>query len=155
MSSIDHARERALVGGLLWQLGVEGQERWEACRSSHRFMAFVGKQLIVFTFGDDLKPVLKDRLTLSSLSMASDSGVASHWTNSHGNLIKVGHTPTEIAPSVFLWHTFDSNLQYVPYKGVYNLRTSMLFKSEHNVAYPRIGPHYILEWQAYQQEFGL
>ena len=155
MSFVDHARERLLVGGLLWQLGTEGQERWEACKSSHRFMSFVGKQLIVFTLDEDYKPVLKDRLTMSNVSISSSGGLQSHWTNSHGNLLAVSHTPVEVAPSTFLWHTFGSDLQYIPHKGVYNVRTSMLFKTEHNVGYKHVGPHYMLEFNSFQQEFNL
>ena len=155
MSSVDHAKEQSLVQSFLYKMGAEGQDRWEACKSSHRFLSFIGKQLIIFTYDKLHRPVLVDRLMMQGLSLTSGSGLTSQWFKSNGTLITVSHTPIEVAPSVFLWHTFDSNLQYVPHKGEFNVKTSMLFKAQHNINYKHVGPHYILESAQYQQEFSL
>lgn len=155
MSHVDYTRERTLVESLVWNLDPEAQERWGTCRSSHRFLSFIGKQLYVFTLDANNKPTVKNLLTMEGINLSDSNGLVSKWRSANGELLSVGHTPMEIAPSVFLWHTFSSDLQYVPHKGVFNVKTSMLFKAEHHIGYKHVGPHYILEASAFKQEFAL
>jgi hypothetical protein len=153
MSSVGYVRERTLLGGLLWRMEPEAQERWEANKSSHRFMTFKGKQLVLFTLDTEDKPVLKDKLTMQAISLSDTAGITSTWTTADHKVVQIGHIPVEVAPSIFLWHTYTSDVQYTPHKGVYNIKASMLFKTPHNISHKHMGPVYMLEVAAFQQEF--
>lgn len=153
MSQILAERERELVRGQLWRLAPEAQDRWASCRSSHRFMAYRGKQLVLFTFDAELKPQVVDRLSLVDARMTLEHGVTTVWQTGEGLKVDVGPLPTEVAPNTFLWTAYSSDVQYAPYKGVYSVRLPMLFQTRHNISHPTLNTTYILELAAFEAEF--
>ena len=144
--------EVPLVQGRLWQLAPEAASRFEGCRVSHRFMAFQGKELVVYKLFIG-KPSVVSVLSCRGASLDFTNGISSMWATPD-RMLTVGHTPIEVAPSVFLWHTYHSDLQYVPHKGVYATRFSMLFKAKHHPSVKIDGEIYIQERAGFDMEFG-
>jgi hypothetical protein len=137
--------ERALVGELLWHLEPEALDRWSACKSSHRFLSFVNKKLIVYKMVGGQREVV-DTLTCLDVTMTNLGGFQSKWLSTLTcESIEVGAVPVEVHPSVFLWHTFYSDVRYQSYKGKYTIRFSMLYKSRHNPKFLSDNSLYILE----------
>jgi hypothetical protein len=138
---------------MLWRLDPETLERWEGCRSAHRFMGFVNKKMIVFKFVAG-KPVIVDTITCSDVSMKNSGGMASVWRSSHSDRVhNLSSVPTEVYPSVFMWHTFHSDVRYQPHKGVYNIRFSMLYRTSHSAyVVKNEGTFYILEQAMFDAE---
>lgn len=144
--------ERQAVLGRLWQLSAEAQTRWENCRASHRFMAFRNKQLVVYSLLGR-EPVVLTTLTCTALNAGLSKGLETTWETSAKEVLTVSATPTEVAPSIFLWHTFQTDLQYRPHKGVYGVRFSMLYRCKNHPAYQEEGCFYIQERAAFDLEF--
>lgn len=154
MSSIDAVTERDLVEGRLWQLDPEALDRWASCRASFRFLAYKGKELIIYDFVAG-KPVIRDTLTCTDVSLSFTKGIESVWLNTEGKAHNLSTVPVEVATQLFLWHTYRSDLQYTPYNNVYNLRFSMLLRSRHNPAQQTPGFNYVLEKAAFNAAFQL
>ena len=153
MSQLLAERERELVRGQLWRLTPEAQDRWAACRSSHRFMSYRGKQLVLFTFDAELKPQVVDRLTMVDATLTIGEGLSTQWLTGDDQKLTVGSLPKEIAPNTFLWTAYSSDVQFVPHKGVYGVRLPLLFQSRHNISHPTLNSTYILELAAFEAEF--
>jgi len=144
--------ELRLVQGLLWHLSPEVQNRWAACKSSRRILAYLNKVLVVYEFKNDA-PVILDKLTCTAATLDLSDGLSSTWVTQAGNKVTVGQVPIEVHPSVFLWHTFSSELLYSPYKGVYATKFSLLFKSRHSPKQHNEGAVYIQELAAFRGEY--
>lgn len=144
--------EARLVQGLLWRLNPEVQNRWQECRSSRRILAYKNKVLVIYEFKGDI-PVILDKLTCIDASLSLTEGLTSTWTSTKFPNFTVGQVPIEVFPSVFLWHTFSSELLYSPYKGVYAIKFSLLFKSRHSPKQRNEGAIYIQELGSYSGEF--
>lgn len=154
MSSLYVEKERELVRGQLWRLAPEAQDRWTACRSSHRFMAYKGKQLVLFTFDAEQSPKVTDRLVLSAANLSLSEGIQTTWQSEiSGQTISVGSLPVEIAENVFLWTAYSSDVQFIPHKGVYGIRLPLIFQSRHNISHPTLNDVYIMELAAFEAEF--
>lgn len=154
MSSIDAVTERDLVEGRLWQLHPEALDRWAGCRASFRFLAYKGKELVIYDFNDN-KPVIKNTLTCVDVSLSFSKGIESVWLDSNNKSYTLSTVPVEVAEQLFLWHTYRSDVQYTPYNQVYSLRFSMLLRSRHNPAQKTPGFNYVLEKAAFNAAFQL
>lgn len=154
MHNEERASEQALVKAMLWQLNDSQASRWHDCRSSHRIMAFGGKELICYRLDSSNKPTDLVVLKCAGISASSLRGLESQWITETGRVVDLSHVPTEILPQVFMWHTYHSDLQYTPYKGVFNLRFSLLFKSRHHPNVKEAGHYYVQERATFNAEFG-
>lgn len=144
--------ELRLVQGLLWHLSPEVQNRWAACKSSRRILAYLNKVLVVYAFKNDA-PFVLYKLTCTGAELSLTDGLSSTWLTQTNNRITVGQVPIEICPSIFLWHTFASELLYAPYKGVYSTKFSLLFKSRHSPKQRAEDVFYIQELGNFKGEF--
>ena len=144
--------EHVLVEGVLRRLDADTLSRWDSCKSSHRFLSFVNKKLIVYELIGGCR-VIVDTLKCQDVSMTNSEGFTSEWfSESTETVHTVSNTPLEIHPSIFLWHTFHSDIRYQPHKGVYNIRFSMLYRSRHNPSIRQAGVLYILEQALYNPD---
>lgn len=126
-----YEKEQELVQGVLGRLPLDAQHRWADCKSSHRFMAYKNKQLIIYKLVRN-KPVIVDTLTCTAVDLSFADGLKSTWLNAKQIEVSIGHIPLEIYPSVFLWSTFYADLQYVPHHGIYAARFPLIYKTIHN-----------------------
>lgn len=130
-------------------------DNWYSTRSGHRFLGHEGKKLIIFTFEND-KPKVKDTLSCESVNLSFADGMFSLWRKqSTGDILEISHIPTEIADKVFLYHTFDSNVNYRRMSGTkYQLFFSMVYRSRHNYSKCREeGIDYVLESHVFNKIF--
>lgn len=146
--------ERRLVEGLLWKLEPEAQDRFNACKASHRFMAFRGKDLIVYEVIAG-KRTIAETFSCKSVSLSIVDGMESVWSSAYGEDVRVSHTPVEIAPSVFMWHAYCSEVQYLPYKGIYTARFPLIYKCQHHPKMRLENTLYIQERAMYDSENAL
>lgn len=145
--------ERQYADSLAQRLTPAATDRWEACRSAHRFAAYEGKQLVIFNLFYD-EPQTLDILTCKDVSLSLSGGLQTTWRTGEGQLIQVGHTPVELASSVFLWHVFFSEVSYIPYKGRFEVKLPLGYRSQHNIHKHRVdGVPYILERAIFDSMF--
>lgn len=145
--------ERYAVLSKLCQLSDESKARWDACKASHRFMAFQNKQLVIYTLQGVVTPTVLTTLTCVDVQLSIHKGIVSLWETSSGERLSISTTPTEVAPSIFLWHTFQTDLQYSMHKGVYGVRFSMLYRCKHHPAYREEQCFYMQERAAFMLGF--
>lgn len=129
---------------------------WFDAKWSRRFMAYRGKVLVVFTVDAKGNPTEVDRLTCSDIELYPDTGLASTWKRKDGSSITVDTIPYEIAHQTYLWHTYNSEVQYSLKVGSgYDVRFSMLMKSRHSINFEQkdTSAHYILELSAFNERF--
>ena len=152
------AAEVAAVTAQLWKLPSETAERFQACKASHRFMAFIGKQLIIYKVAEDGTACDVIKLTCKDVYVDGNEGFASEWvtepTDTEDSVIySIDYTPTELAPGVFMWTTFNSSVQMTSHRGQKSLRFSMLYSCGLHPATKVQGVHYIQERAAFDLEF--
>lgn len=133
-------------------LSPDTQDRWYSCQASHRFNSFYGKNLVIYSMQDDRSVVL-DTLECKELKVDLRAGVSSLWLGNTGKEIWIGHVPTEIAPSCFLWHMHSTYMVFNEHKGRYNLRFSMACRTAKNPMTKLNGYTYLLEHNTYQSFF--
>lgn len=126
--------------------------RWLNCRSSHRFMAYYSKELLVFTLIDN-KPVDVVTHSCQSLSVNLEDGFRSEWETSKGGIYYVTHEPREVRDSCFIWHPFSSCVQYPEYHAKRNVRFSACYKTAANPQTRQEGRNYILERAVFEDTF--
>lgn len=124
--------ERQYADSLAQHLTPAAADRWDACRSAHRFAAYEGKQLVIFNLFYD-EPQTLDVLTCKSMNLDIHNGLSSTWRTGEGTSIQIGHAPVEVAKSVFLWHVFYSEVSYLPYKGKFEVKLPLAYRSQHNI----------------------
>lgn len=124
-------------------LSPESHDRWYANRSGHRIVTYLGKQLIVYRlmFG---QPTILDTLTCEGLSVSFAGGVQTIWKTSQGS-VAVGHTPTEVAESCFIWHLQNSSLEYKRHGDARSASIAMSWKIPLNPSIRRDGVIYMQE----------
>lgn len=153
MSEESLAIERAFASQLARDsLTPDGVDRWEACRSSHRFMAYKGKDLIIYTLIDGV-PKSKSTHSCRFLSVNLEDGFKSEWKTSTGGVYYVTHEPREVANGCFIWHPFSSCVQYPEYNYRRNVRFSVCFKTTANPHTKRDNLTYILERSVFEDIF--
>ena len=145
--------ERELVAEALNNLSADSADRFDECKSTHRFLAFRRKQLVVYRLLFDT-PSVVDTLTCEEAGFDLDKGMSSVWRNASNHNITVTSIPVEVYPSVFLWHTFNSDVIYQVYKGVRSGKFSMLYRSPHHPKYRFENYIYIQELASFESEFG-
>lgn len=129
--------------------------RWYETRSGHRFLGRKNLHLTTFTFDNGALEVL-DTLICEGVELGITTGFLSHWTReSTGEPLQVSHTPVEIAHGVFLYHTFESSVNFRRLAGTnYAISFSMVYRSRHNHAKCREnGTHYVLENRVFNKTF--
>lgn len=146
------AMERELVALSLNSLSPASLERWEACRSGHRLMAYSNKCLVIYNLLFD-EPYVVDKLFCETASFNLEQGMTSRWKNLEGKILNFSSVPTEIQPSIFIWHTYLSDLQYLEHRGKFSGRFSMLYKCPNHPKIKRDDCLYIQELASYEAEF--
>lgn len=119
--------------------------RWEACRSSHRFMAFAGKKLVAYRLLF-LKPEVIDTFTCRGLDVGLTTGLSSLWeSEATGQQFWVSSTPKEVATGCFMWMLKYSALELVQHKGSQSLKFSLAYRTKDNPSAKVDGTVYLLE----------
>lgn len=145
--------ERNSVAGALSHLTPDSADRFEDCKATHRFLAFRRKQLVIYRLMFDT-PSIVDILSCEEAGFNLDRGMYSSWRNQAGHIITVSSIPVELYPSIFLWHTFHSDVQYIQHLGVRSARFSMLYKCPHHPKHHHENYSYIQELASFESEFG-
>lgn len=127
--------------------------RWEFCRSAHRFLAYKGKQLVVYRIWFDT-PQVVETLTCQEASLSLLGGISSNWTTSSGQLIGASHTPVEIAPSCFLWHVFDSQVRFMSHDQKYSVSLPLAYKTKSHPSTMNEDHLYVLEKAVFDNTVG-
>jgi hypothetical protein len=137
--------ERAVSDANALKLPLDQQLRWSECRSSHRFLAFSGKQIVVYRLSNS-HPQITDQLVCKGLDVGLDTGLSSLWESQEsGTQFWVSATPKEVAPSCFFWMLKHSTLDFVEFKGTKSLKFSMAYRTEKNPSAKVDGTFYLLE----------
>jgi hypothetical protein len=137
--------ERSTADSNAARLEPAQQSRWEACKSSHRFQAFQGKQVVAYRLMF-LIPEISDILTCTGLEVSLAGGLASFWKSRNTEQVfRVSDIPTEVTQNCFFWMLKYSNLEMVYHKGQKSLRFPLAYKTELNPAVRVDGPIYLLE----------
>jgi hypothetical protein len=126
-------------------LTTESLDRWEQCRSAHRFMAFTGKTLVAYRLADlpeDAPEVLETFENLSA-SLHPSEGLSSIWKTSNGSHLLLGSSPQEIATGCFMWHPKYNTLELVDWKGGKSLKFSVMWRTALNPSYKKKGTVYL------------
>lgn len=132
----------------------ETRYRWTSGKSTHRFPVYMGKEINIFRLEDDLTPKVLDTLTCVGIHLGFSDGLETIWETDGGEEIIVGHTPVEVGESLFIWHTFFSEVQYLPYNGKYTARVPMAYRCPHNITRFKVpGVLYLLERGLYERTF--
>lgn len=119
--------------------------RWEACRSSHRFMAFAGKKLVAYRLLF-LKPEVIDTFTCKGLDVGLSTGLSSLWeSEATGQQFWVSSTPKEVAEGCFIFMLKYSALELVQHKGAQSLKFSLAYRTRTNPSAKVDGISYLLE----------
>lgn len=147
------AAEVAAVEAAVAQLPPLVAERFENSKASHRFMSFIGKELILYKLDEEKKPHSVVRLTCQDATLAGNDGMASVWKADTGTTFKVTHIPNEIAPGVFMWMTFMSDVQFSYYKGQPSVRFSMLYSCQKHPMTKVSGCYFLQERAPYDMEY--
>jgi hypothetical protein len=146
------AIERELVALSLHSLPLSSLERWDGCKAGHRYMCYSNKCLVIYNLLFD-EPYIVDKLFCESASFNLEQGMTSRWRNMEGKLLSFSSLPVEVQPSIFLWHTYYTDIQYTEHKGRFSGRFSMLYKCAHHPKIKRNDCLYIQELASYEAEF--
>lgn len=147
------AAEVSAVRLRLSQVVPESAERFLHAKASHRFLAFIGKQLVVYQLDDAGVPKDVKTLICKDVYLEGNMGMASKWEFTTGESFEFSHTPVEISKGVFLWHTFHSTVHMGSHKGVDSVRFSMLYACPKHPLAKDTGVTYIQERAAYDLEY--
>jgi hypothetical protein len=121
------------------------QSRWELCKSSHRFQAFQGKQVVAYRLMF-LLPEIYDIFTCKGLEVSLTGGLASFWQSRNTEQVfRVTEIPEEMAPNCFFWMLRHSSLEMTYHKGQKSLRFPLAYRTELNPEVRVDGPIYLLE----------
>lgn len=142
--SIRLREERATADFNSLKLEHEQQVRWDSCRSTHRFMAFLNKQIVAYRL-IFLRPEIIDTFTCKGLDVSLQSGLSSCWERQDGSRFWVSATPKEVAEGCFFWMLKYSSLEYVEFKGEKSMKFSMAYRTQENPDNKVDGTIYLLE----------
>jgi hypothetical protein len=148
MSSDQSSRlreERQVADDNALRLSPDAFSRWENCKSAHRFMAFSGKQLVLYKLMF-LTPQIIDTLTCKDLSVTLAGGLLSVWESSTSKQrFTVGSQPVEVGSGCFLWMLKYSSLELSEHKGSKSLKFSIAYRTALNPEVKVDGIQYLLE----------
>lgn len=145
--------ERELVALSLTSLSPVASKRWDSCKSGHRWMAYSNKCLVIYNLLFD-EPYVVDKLFCETASFDLEKGMTSKWRNLEGKILSFSSAPVEVQPSIFVWHTYLTDIQYLEHKGRFSGRFSMLYRCPHHPSIKREDTLYIQELASYEAEFG-
>jgi len=145
--------ERGLSEMLAAKLGEPQKIRWKSCGSSHRFLAYQNKELVLYTLVDG-QPIIQNTLRCKSVNLSVTEGFSSEWEDSRGKLHRVSHTPVEVGSYCFLWHSFDCQVRYFPYKGTFSTSFPLVYKTRSNPEAQNEDHTYMVERAAFDAIFG-
>ena len=133
-------------------LSRDSLSRWNACRSSMRFMSFIDKELIAYRvlFG---KAQILNRFKCHSVSMTGPKGMSSVWF-SEDSQFTVGYAPVEVYEGCFMFHIRNTSVEYDQYKGKFGVRFSMRYKTLLNPHSKAEGSVFLLERAVFDSIFG-
>ena len=128
-------------------------DRWYACRSGHKFQAFHGKQLVAYTLENRVPKVL-NIFECQDLKIGLRTGTASLWVDKDGVEQWVGHVPAELEHSCFLWHVQHTTIDYNEYRGRFNVKFSLAYRTALNPASNEGGSNvYLLEYATFKHHY--
>ncbi len=137
--------ERSTADSNAARLDPAQQSRWEVCKSSHRFQAFHGKQVVAYRLMF-LLPEIFDIFTCTGLEVSLTGGLVSFWKSRNTEQVfRVAEIPEEVAPNCFFWMLKYSSLELTYHKGQKSLRFPLAYKTELNPEVRVDGPIYLLE----------
>lgn len=149
------ADERQTADTNAEKLPKDSLDRWRRCQSSHRFLSFLGKQLVAYRLFMD-SPEVIDTFTCEGFDAGLQQGVSSLWRSSNakeGGSFWVSATPKEVAPGCFLYMLKYTSLEWVPYKDSESLRFSMAYRTTLNPGKREEGVPYLLERSVFHTVF--
>lgn len=144
--------ERAAAFDNAQGLPDETFQRWESCRSSHRFAAFRGKEVIAYRLMF-LTPEVTNVFTCKGLDVSLDSGLSSLWENRDGSQFWVSSKPVEVAPACFFWMLKYSSLEYLEHMGRKSLKFPLCYGTVRNPLDKVDGNFYLLERAVFETTF--
>lgn len=137
--------ERNIADNSAQSLPLDQLSRWDTCQSSHRFMAFSGKQLVAYKLLF-LRPEVIDTFTCRGLDVALSTGLSSLWESQREKKqFWISSTPKEVARGCFIWMLKYSSLEFVEYKGSKSLKFSLAYRTQQNPKDLVDGTIYLLE----------
>jgi hypothetical protein len=134
-------------------LNPEALDRWYNCRSGHKFQAFLGKQLVAYTT-EGGKPTILNIFTCQDFKVSLRAGTSSLWVDQSGAEIWAGHVPTELAANCFLWHVQHTTLDFNEYRGRYNVKFNLAYRTAANpITAKEHAAVYLLEYATFQHYY--
>jgi len=129
--------------------GSDYQE-WIALRSTHRFMAFEGKKLLLWRLLNG-KPVVEQTYTFLQFVADNEFGAECVLLDASGKEFVVNHAPEKLAQGVYLWMPFYSDVQFIKLPGhsKYTLYFSTMLKMPRNPQLKVEGSLYLSETKAF------
>ena len=147
------ASELVFADKLASQLPSEQYASWYKCRSGHTFQGFYGKKLVAYDFESGV-PTIRKVLVCEDLNVCLKSGTSSVWLDEDtGTVIRVAHTPTEVAPNCFMWHLQHSTLDFSEYRGSFNVKFNVAFRTAVNPRTKLPGKLYMTEYASFRQQY--
>jgi len=128
---------------------------WHKCRSGHTFQAFQGKQIVAYILESDVPKILKV-LACEDFSVSLRDGSTSTWIDD-STLVKhqVTHLPIEVAPNCFMWHLQHTTLDYNEYRGRYNIKFNVAFRTASNPSTRESGKVYLMEYATFRAQYAV
>lgn len=144
--------ERAIAYQNAQHLPEEVFQRWERCRSSHRFVAYQGKEVVAYRLLF-LVPEVTNVFTCKGLDVSLTSGLSSLWEDRNGKQFWVSARPVEVADNCFFWMLKYSNLEYGDWAGQKSLKFPVCYGTERNPQDKIDGIRYLLERAVFDDTF--
>lgn len=144
--------ERAAAYDNAQKLPENVYQRWEACKSSHRFSAFRGKEVVAYRLLF-LVPEVTNVFTCKGLDVSLEGGLSSLWEDRDKNAFWVSARPVEVADSCFFWMLKYSSLEYVEHQGSKSLKFPLCYGTVRNPQDKVDGNLYLLERAVFENTF--
>ena len=135
-------------------LDPDSFSRWEFCRSSHRFLAYSGKSIVVYRVWFNT-PQIVETLTCVEAGLSLLGGITTKWSKSSGEILSISHTPTEVAPSCFLWHVFDNQVRFLPQGKKYSVSLPLAYKTKSHPSSVNEDHLYLMEKAVFDNTVGV
>lgn len=127
---------------------LEGSEliEWMSLRSTHRFMAFRGKQLFVWRQSNGVPEILRG-LEVDDIEIHPEDGFTVTLFDQHDREFTVTHIPTRIDEGIYLWMPYYNDVQFVkrPETNEFSVSFSMMCRMPRNPSLRSEGALHISE----------
>lgn len=142
--------ELAFADNFASNLPQEARHRWYACRSGHKFQAFFDKKVVAFSLDSGVPKILKV-LVCEDFDVSLKKGTSSLWVDEDTRAkLWISHLPVEVAPHCFMWHGQHTTLDLNEYRGRFNVKFNIAYKTEANPATREEGKVYLLEYATFR-----